>query len=211
MRNIQISLFVMFAGTLSASAQLISIGIKGGIPVTDSFTGRDESRRYQVGASVEFRLPAGFAVEADLIYQPIGLSSAFAGYLQGAPENPVTTSFVRRLRGNSYEFPLLGKYYFRRGESAWQPFIASGYAFRTIKYSDDYRQTSTDSSGLVSTSPEHSSYGSGLGVGAVFGAGIRLRTGRFAFVPEFRYTRWGQFENNAVHKDEAGVLLGITF
>src|SRR4051794_27101617 len=59
-----------------ASAQLLSVGALGGVPVSDS-KDKNESPPYVVGGSVEVRLPAGFALEADALYRRLGTSSSF--------------------------------------------------------------------------------------------------------------------------------------
>ncbi len=61
-------LFVLIA-TNAASAELISIGVKGGIPLSKQTTNsNDESRPYIFGPSIEIRLLAYFAVEASALY-----------------------------------------------------------------------------------------------------------------------------------------------
>jgi hypothetical protein len=190
----------------TASAQAVSFGVKGGIPLTEASGNNDESRPYLVGASLEIRLPAGFAIEADAFYRRIGNTNIFRTSLDGVP-----TSIISRQRGNSWEFPVLGKYYFRSRTSKWQPFAASGYAFRGTQVHSDSSLTTTDASGVTHTSLAHYDYGLGLGVGAVFAGGVRFHAGRFAFLPELRYTRWGGSDGNLTRKNEAGVLLGINF
>ena len=74
---------ILFFGLLitmsirGASAQAVSLGVKGGIRFTDASGGQDESRPYIVGPSIEFRLPAHFAIEVDALYQRIGNTSTF--------------------------------------------------------------------------------------------------------------------------------------
>jgi hypothetical protein len=61
---------VLILGIRIASAQAVSIGIKGGIPIGGTIGQQDESRPYIVGPSVEVRLPAGFVIEVDALYRP---------------------------------------------------------------------------------------------------------------------------------------------
>jgi hypothetical protein len=195
-------------GTIAASAQAVSFGVIGGVPLTDPLSFRDESRPYIVGGSIEVRLPARFAVEADVLYQRVGNSTPFFPLL-----TPTITSFTSRQRGNAWKFPVLGKYYFRPRTSAWQPFVGTGYAFRAIDFRSDVNETIVDSSGASQNNSFHFNNGAGLGVGAIFAAGVRFHTGRFAFSPQIRYTRWGDNQNNptSLSRNEAGVLLGISF
>jgi hypothetical protein len=94
----------------------------------DQTVSKDESRPYLVGPSVEYRLPAGLAIEVDALYQRIGNTVSFgygpgvilagSGYSMLSPILP----FISRERGNSWEFPLLGKYYFRPRSEGWSAF-----------------------------------------------------------------------------------------
>ena len=200
-------------GVVSASAQLVSLGVKGGIRFTDASGGQDESRPYVVGPSIEFRLPAHFAIEVDALYQRLGNTTQFnfGGIPSPGDNGPFPVSAIYRLRANSWEFPVLGKYYLRPRTAAWQPFIGTGWSLRTSGLHTNGSVTTRDSSGATSTSTFHDHYQSGVDVGAVFAAGVKYRVGRLAFAPEARYTRWGGSDNNFNRKNEAGVLLGITF
>jgi hypothetical protein len=183
---------VLILGIRIASAQAVSIGIKGGIPIGGTIGQQDESRPYIVGPSVEVRLPAGFAIEVDALYRRIGNTTAFS-FTQG----DISSSFVNRERGNYWQFPVLGKYYFKPRNEAWQPFVGTGYALRVTGF--HFGGTSTNnalippgqsSQTLAQTSTFHSDYRSGVEFGALVSAGVRFHTGRFALAPEIRYTRW---------------------
>lgn len=179
-------LFVL-AGILSA--QTFTFGVKGGAFITDPAEQFDQSRPYTVGPSVEVALPARFAVEANALYSRFG-SSLF----------PASSS-ATRIRGNSWEFPVLGKYYFAERSSSIQPFASAGVAFRQIwldRSSDNFfGRRVTDSTDVA--------------VGAVVAGGVALRAGRFRIAPEARYTRWGGYNYPATNPNQAQVLLGITF
>jgi hypothetical protein len=207
--------FVMIATARIASAQLVSVGALGGVPFLDATPGADESRRYIVGPSVEVRLPAGFAVELDALYRRLGDTSEFSGSYVIAPGPstiPYVNFFINRQRGNSWEFPLLGKYYFRARTSSWQPFIGTGWDLRTIGVHQAFSQTVTDpATGAAHFSSFHDDFRSDLGVGAVAVLGLRYRLGRLALLPQIRYTRWGSSNDFSTRKNEVGFLLGITF
>jgi len=197
-------LFALMAACRVASAQIVSIGALGGVPITDTTGRTDQSRPYIVGGSVEIHFVAGLAVEADALYRRVGNTSYF-GYSAGP--NVFGLSVDRR-RGNSWEFPLLGKYYFRRA-SAWQPFLGTGFAFRTIGVSDSLIQTPADSTGAPQTHFQ-GSFREPLEVGAVVEGGLRFHYRRLAILPQIRYTRWGG-SNDLTRNNETSFLLGLSF
>jgi hypothetical protein len=198
------------------------VGVLGGVPLTDTTSGHDESPRYVVGPTIEMRLPAGFAVEADALYRRFGNSNGFSlsngsiGFITVAigtvavTNAPFIASFANRERGNAWEFPLLGKYYFRPRTSSWQPFAGTGFAFRTVARHDFHTQAVTDANGALQTSTFKSDFRTPLEVGAVVAAGLRYRAGRFAISPQVRYTRWGGTDN-LVNRNEVGLMLGVAF
>lgn len=195
------------AGILSA--QPVSIGVLGGVPLVDQTAGNDESRPYMIGPSIEVRLPAGFALEADALYQRIGNTSSFGliGSFLGTGVAAVTSE-TTRTRANEWEFPLLGKYYFRRN-SAWQPFVGTGWAFRFGETHESGNETIINAGASSGTFTFNDSFRSNLEVGATFAAGIRYRIGHFALQPQFRYTRWGS--NSSLRHDEAVFQFGLSF
>jgi hypothetical protein len=200
----------------SASAQLVSIGALGGVPFLDQNQGGDESRRYIVGPSVEFRLPAGFAIEVDALYRRIGNSFVFdipAGAMNITV--PAITFEINRQRGNYWQFPVLGKYYFRSRTAAWQPFIATGWSLRTVGFHEDVSATILSGTSITTATYQATSASfhsrTDVGVGAVVATGVRFRVGKFALTPQVRYTYWGSTAQFDLRRNEAGVLIGISF
>ena len=210
MRNLASKVLFVFVATGLLSAQPISIGVLGGVPLVDQTTGNDESRPYIVGPSIEVRLPAGFALEADALYQRIGNTSSF-GLIESFLGTGVAavTGATTRTRANEWEFPVLGKYYFRR-DSKWQPFVGTGWALRFADQREAGKETIVDASGASSTFVFKDDFRSDVEVGATFAAGVRYRVGRFALLPQVRYTRWSG-QDNILSKNEAAASLGISF
>jgi opacity protein-like surface antigen len=196
-------LFLFIAASLSAQERF-AIGGKVGVPLSDPMGPSSESRPYAVGPSVEFRLPAGFAVEASGVYHRIGQTY----WYNGAPfDTPAVV--INRTRGNSWEFPVIGKYYLRGRRSRWAPYLGAGLAFRRVNFESVASIASgTNLTPLVSTLHQDST--SGWKTGTAAAAGIRLRAGRFAISPEVRYTRWGS-QGILNQKNEAGLFLGFAF
>ncbi len=198
-------------GASSAFAQLVSFGVKGGVPLIDqTVNSTDQSRPYIVGPSIEFRLPANFAIEVDALYQRVGTSIQFSELAGGVSQVDLSSvSLSQRQRANDWTFPVLGKYYFRP-HSTWRPYIATGWALRVLDVHDTGSESILASTGLTQVLPLNSHYHSDDGVGAVAAAGVRFKRGRLAISPEIRYTRWGS-STSWVNKNEASFLLGLSF
>ena len=188
------------ASQLTFGAQLLSVGIKAGVPVTDSFTGTTfndstgttrsttDSSGYIIGPQVELHLPFGLSVEADALYRPLNLNSQHTGL----GSNLVA---VQKETFNSWEFPVLAKYRF--AIPLVKPYVELGPSFRT-----------------VGGSPGGSAFSSS---GITAGAGIELRVARFRLGPEFRYTHWGSDSGSASayefasNRNQVEFLVGFSF
>jgi hypothetical protein len=200
MRNLSLGIFLI---TYTASAQLVSFGVKGGVELTSRPNYHDITPWFLVGPSLEFRLPAHFAVEVSALYSRIGSDYAF-NFTDGI----ATTSVKGRARGNSFEFPILGKYYFGGERKRTRAFVGTGYSFRTVWFKDQSSYSS--SANLQNAVPGSSSSRGPLEVGALASAGVRVRAGRVYVTPELRYVRWGARDAFG-HKDEAKMLVGLSF
>jgi hypothetical protein len=179
--------FGFFLLTSLLSAQSFSVGVKGGALLTDPAERLDQGRRYLVGPTFEVALPGSLAVEVDALYSRFGTALSLSGFSGG------------RTRGDSWQLPVLGKYYFSDARTGVKPFASAGLAFRKIWFED---RGNRDRRGGGS---------SDLGVAAVAGGGIAVRFGRFTIAPEARYLRWGGDNFPATNPNEAQVLLGISF
>jgi opacity protein-like surface antigen len=208
----------LFAALLStaAVAQPVSIGIKGGVPLTDAFEtlrGNTSSyatntKRYVVGPAVQINLPLRFAIEVDALYKRLGYQ-----YEQFSPALPVSAKTV----ANSWEFPITLKYAFLPGPV--RPYAEAGAAFRNISGIREVRTTLVGAGNAinttVNTSPE---FNKRTDTGFVFGGGIEFKVSRLRISPGVRYTRWGS-ENfrdpiNSLlrtNRNQADFLIGILF
>lgn len=193
-----------------ASAQ-VSVGIKGGVPLTEAFdTVSDASRgyfsktrRYIVGPSFELGLPAGFAIELDMLYTRLQFNS-----IQSLP-GPVSTADTS---AGSFEFPLLLKKKF--GEGNVRPFLDTGASYRRLW---DISQVRSFISSRSETS-NPAELDSKNNVGFVVGAGVEIRALLIKITPEVRFTRWGvdNFRDGIggllkTNKNQGQFLVGISF
>lgn len=207
MRKLTLLFALATAFSGCAWAKLVSVGALGGVRLTDAFSYDDESRQYVVGGSVEVHLPAQFALEADALYQRIGCSNVQSAIIPASTSTLATLYFSsNRERGNSWEFPLYGKYYFRPHTAAWQPFIGAGFEFRTVSFHADESYFNVQG---VANGNYHFDFRSNLDVGATAVVGIRFHYGPAAFLPQVRYTRWSGTLDGRTH-NEATLLFGVT-
>lgn len=209
--------FLLVIGALGA--QSFSLGVKGGIPLTDavegSFAVRSEAKPYTVGPTVEIGLPGPFAFEVDALYRRTGYSSTNTAF-------GITN--VTQVRANSWEFPLLAKYYFSRGGFLARPYLSGGYVVRSLTGAEavfhNFGTNPITGAPIDSTFRGAEPLADNPTHGAVVGAGVRLNAGLLRIAPEVRYTRWsgrplddqgsrGFFARST--QNQVDLLLGLTF
>jgi len=112
--------------TGSAFAQHLSVGVKGGFPLTNSLLANpggytfDSSRKYIVGGMVEIGLPFGLSVEGDVLYHPFNIKSL---------TNPPLGFSASTLKDyNVFDFPVVAKYRLTGGPI--RPYVEGGLTFR---------------------------------------------------------------------------------
>ena len=204
---------LFFISSLSFG-QAVSIGVKGGVPLTDAFSaarGNDSAyvsntKRYTVGPTVEFHLPARFSLEVDALYTRLGYDQ-----VQTTSGGAYTVT-----RANSWQFPVLAKFEILPGPV--RPFVDAGASFRNISGIQQVRTAvRLGTLGTVTTN-NATEFNKRNDIGFTAGAGIAFKMGWVRISPEFRYTRWGseQFRDpiNSLLKmsrNDGTFLLGVTF
>jgi hypothetical protein len=200
------------------SAQLLSFGVIGGVPLTDAvqgnFGGSSESHRYTVGPALQLRLSDSFRFEANALYKRLGYS---------ASQSDGGVTVTGQAHAHSLEFPFLVKYDLPSRRAL--PFAGVGYVFRNLVGVKGSARLSGSLAGgtpidttfpvpastIVRNDPTH---------GLVVGTGVRLRTGPFRMAPEFRYTRWSArpFDDEGPRgfvlqssRNQVELLLGLIF
>jgi opacity protein-like surface antigen len=114
-------LFTLLVLPFTCAGQILSIGVKAGLPFTDafntftsgSFRSFSDSKNYIVGPMVELHLPLGLSAEANALYRPLNLTT------NGSSSNY-----------SSWEFPILAKYRFPF--PLIKPYVEAGPSFRTV-------------------------------------------------------------------------------
>jgi hypothetical protein len=181
--------YSLLSGFLAAASCLaqgsVSIGVKGGIPLTDPFRYSTDQqiiytvrtpfflqqitqtnevfngpRAFVIGPTLEFALPLHLAVEADALYRPLQYR------LRQTTSSPFSTIVTLPVHANAWEFPIVAKY--RLPVPLLKPYFTAGPAFRA-----------------VSSNIKHMS-----GTGVAAGIGVETRIGPLLVSPEVRYTHW---------------------
>jgi hypothetical protein len=193
----------LFCGLLILSMNMFAgpviFGARGGAALNDDAnsvasyaSGRSLGKTYVVGPTVGVRLPLGFSVEGDALYNRQSLSiGQFSGFSAG-------------VHSDSWEFPVMLK--FAPGRGMLAPVFGAGVSVRHIN------NFGSIPSYLFNSTTDANS------VGFVAGAGFQWRAGSVNITPEVRYTRWQSnslaqsiIDSFVPGRNAAQVLIGITF
>jgi hypothetical protein len=190
----KLGLFLLLvSATGFAQLPFFSVGIKGGVPLTDAFSTQtilntktySDAKNYIVGPTVELKLPFHLSVEADALYRSLNLTTQS---LSNVANSIASRDFT------SWEFPVVAKYHLFSVPLV-NPYVEAGPSFRTVSGSLSY--LSND--------------------GITFGAGVDIRALILRLSPEFRYTRWasdssGGLANAAAsNQNQVEFLVGLSF
>ena len=192
---------VLLASALPALTQGFHFGLKAGVPATHYFdTGvagsrytREETsaatRRYTLGAAVEWRMNGIFGFELDALYHRMGYVAIVSDFnLSG-----IQTDSAVDVKGNSWDLPLMAK--FRFGH-VLHPFVLGGGVLRYVGPVRGRGQVVTHNliTQTTATMPLDISDPSDLRKrfypGLALGGGIEFGVRRLRVLPEFRYTHW---------------------
>ena len=180
--------FLALLLTWPTSAQSLSFGLMGGVPLTDAFsTSRGDrvsyssvTRRYTVGPTAEIGLPlAGLSLEMDALYRRIGWNGSGIA-------TPLFEGFQSTARFGAWDFDALMKR--RIGGQGIHPYAGAGAAFRRLF---------TTRANYVFPSPPSflteqltAELGHKNIAGLVLSGGIETGGGALRTAAELRYTRW---------------------
>jgi len=192
---------LVLASAPSFAGELIGIGVRAGIPLTDAFDAvkseefsfESATKRFTIGPSAELFLPFGLGIEADVLYKKTDMEITRGG-AGGEGEGPLTLTQSTGV----WEIPLMAKYRFPG--VGLRPFLGAGGSFRSF-----------GDLPAISTNLNDS------GWGFVIGAGLEIKVKRLRISPEIRFTRWGSGENSTgesvlkFNRNQADFLVGFTF
>jgi hypothetical protein len=187
--------------------QRLSIGVKGGVPISGGFEGGTQGpvstaavlKRYTVGPSAEVALPWKIGLEFSALYSRMGWDQTRQG-------TPLLEPYRSTTRAGAWDFAAVAKRRFARHAFAgFGPSVRRLFTTRQIVEIDGF---------TISTQRIAEMRRKNI-PGLVFAAGLEWG-GRLRVAPEFRYTRW--LTNNlydsfpvSTRPDQAEFLLGFTF
>jgi hypothetical protein len=206
-----------------APAQLVSVGVTGGIPISshsqDYGTGcmvthdpalvntcgpnRFFMKPYAVGPTVALHLPWRISVEAGVLYERFHKDVAHAVELSGG--EPLNFGQYFGASANGWLFPLQLKYTFSK--RTFSPFAGAGATFRHLGSFDG---AGTQADFYLNPQPTsfHVESGRKLDVAVTAGAGVRWRVGIFDISPEVRLLHWTSAYYQPA-QNQAMLMLGV--
>jgi hypothetical protein len=237
-RSFKISIALFLLSTTYVSAQMVRVGVIGGLPLTNVFDAKTDLNRpifrqgaseyssaiqrtvpYVIGPTVEFRLTSQFRIEFDALY-----SRGVYHYSEIYQRSPSSGSVLRDAKHGVHllEFPTFMKYSLRERHS-FRPFVGGGVS---VEYANDHELEGLSgtvgpfgppSYSLIENLPTQD----GTSVGAVVVGGLVLSLRGLSMSPQIRYTRWfvESVEGRGVlpakvlrsKQNEVQLLVGINF
>jgi hypothetical protein len=197
------------------SAQIFSFGAKGGLPLTAASDSQLEGNRsfegtvdfvmprYAFGPTVEAKLPFGFRVEVDGLYQHVRTTAASSSaYPFGALTFQSTTA-------SAWEVPMLLKRRF--GHGLFTPYASAGATLRHIG-DLSVNEWIIDPPVPISSPFMHTTVPSNepIHAGITFAGGVSFKLRSLRFEPELRYTHWTS-DRYLATTEQVDFLVGITF
>ena len=217
-------LAVFLSVAASAFPQHLSVGIKGGVPLSslldapgDRFPYLASTKRYTLGPALEVRLPWRLGLEVNALYKRFGYSRDFTD-ITTIGSSPVLVNARTRATGNHWEFPLLLKFRLADGP-LFRPYVSAGASFNRVSAKEATEFFVPAGSGglrpFANTNPPQLQNRTGRGF--VLGGELELNALFLRLTPELRYTRWGVANFRDINgllnsnQNQAELLLGITF
>jgi hypothetical protein len=188
---------------VSASAQLISVGVIGGAPFTDVVNSVNQntlaflptSTNFIVGPSVQLSLPLSLRLEVDALYRPYSFSATPTGTYPGFPSVPSNVS------GSEWNFPFLLQYRFKT--PLVKPFAEVGVSF-------DHLANISSAANNITSGPGQLIHQSNAGI--VLGGGVDVKIPFIRLSGELRYTHQSAaYFQGISNLNQAEVLVGVHF
>ena len=208
---------LLILAAAAASAQPFSIGVKGGMPMTDfvdvvraqNISASTTTNRYIVGVTGEARLPFGLGVEVDVLYRHFRYNSS------SGVSNLTTNITNIDTTAGAWEFPVLAKYRFKG--KIIRPFVDGGVAWDKLSGLTQTVENVVATVSHTTTTSSPPELANSTTRGYVLGGGVDLKLLLIHITPEVRLTRWGAkhfIDPTGIvnsQQNQAEFLVGITF
>jgi len=203
---------LLLAAAYSGSAQMISVGVKGGAVLSDSLSQQSiftsaTSGTWTGGPTVELHLPYRLSIEIDALYHGSRETTTYpASFPINANGDSVPAIFSSQVRSKAWEFPVLLKYRFSNGPV--RPFVSAGFSV-TQEWNNGFAYTTCLGTPALCSllSLRGSNFDStNTRKGPTAGAGIEFKKRIVTISPEVRYTHLDQPRGNKV-----AAMVGFTF
>jgi hypothetical protein len=204
-------LIALFAALpVAAQSQLVSFGVKGGVPAQTPLGQTQSKMPFVLGPVVELHLVSGLSLETGVLFDRLGQQSNTGAFLY--PASSVTLLYSSE-RAHAIELPFLAKYRFLKESHTWRPFLSAGPTVRrTFVQSSQFTSilsgtSSTSTLGASNPNLENVKWN----LDPAVGGGVDFKAGRFHLEPEVRYSYWGAGKTLPVRKNQVFFLLGFQF
>lgn len=204
-----------------ASAQLISVGVTGGVPVSSHSQDYGPGctnpgplscgpndffvKPYAIGSTVDVDLLVGISAEIGVLYERF--HKDFTQGLTAPHGGPVNFGQQYAASADGWLFPLLLKYSF--GRRRITPFVDAG---ATLRHLGAFEGEGIQLDFWLQPQPTsvHFESGRNLDTAVTAGTGLRWRISVIDIAPEIRFLHWSS-ENYQPVRNQGMLMLGLTF
>jgi hypothetical protein len=217
---VRAALFLFISTSLSA--QFVSVGVKGGVPLSPTLDGRmadstgilgkcgecasGRTLPYVVGPALEVHLNRQWSLSAEALYGRADYDHTSTTFF-----TPASGSFNdEKHTVDRWEFPVLLKFSLK-GWHTVNPFVAAGVSLQYDQDSTQMRLSGAVSPPLAFVRPglqtDLGVPAASTGLGSTFAVGASFGTGRVRPSLEYRYTHWAD-QLIVVNHIDAALLPG---
>ena len=218
--------FLILGCATSIFAQNISVGFKGGVPLTDVVKTDGapfwaQTKSYTVGPVVNVGLPHGFGIEIGAMYKRVPQQAQQATVIGLQPPNPDPDSedpgggpilqwYNVSAVGRSWEFPIAGQYHFSLLSA--HPYVETGFAYNLL--SNIYHGYNPPPAGplqfpTVFVTPNTKTLDRR---GFLLGGGLEFKWEKIRMSPGIRYARYkSKFGASLPGPNVLDFLVGFSF
>jgi hypothetical protein len=186
----------------AASAQMLSLGVTGGVPISPHTSTDIHIQPYTVGPVIDLNLPANFALETGVLYQRLNQNINHQLSLRN-----FVLPYTTHVAANAWLIPALVKY--NVGHRTVKPFIKAG---ATIRFASDLNGNGLQDD--INFIPHPATFNfpdtNHPEAAITAGAGLSLHALIFDVAPEIRYLHWTSLYRQPT-REQAMLMLTVSF